>query len=793
MGIINWQMEPAAIVLPTRPQGPPIKFPKIRLYTNHYKLEMKSRDMQVCQYEVKIEPEIGLDARQLARAVDKSVKEKLTAKIGKYVWWGWMLFATRRVENIREETNVKGTPYTVILKPVRQAPISTLATTQENKAPVLQFINIVIKDCLRLQGYKEIGINAKYYHENKGFNSLEGYPLDVWQGFKTVADIYQGLKPKVLIDVSTRVLRSETVYTLIKGKTRPDAENLLLDKTIIATYGNYRTYHIDQILWNKKPSDLFPDGSETYVAYYKRKYNITIKDPNQPLLLDIRWKKQNQPDGQVAKVKFETHLIPELCYPTGITDEERADFRLMKELANYTKLSPSDRVATGEGFLRQLNPALQEWGLSLNADTLMEGHVLPGVSVKLANNNITPDGGNFMIRDVILEPIRFNKWVVIYTCGGKRDFETADDFYQTTVRAAKSFGINVAEPQWIEATNFTVQEVAKRIREAVVLKPQIILLLVNPKNRGTNKDALYRELKRITYKEAGIPSQFVNTEKLFDKKTGKTSLSVCSKIILQMNAKVGGSLWQIIRPQQLPPHTMLIGTDVFHKIGARKQSCVGFCATLDPNFTKYYSTIRMQNTGEEVMPTVGKLVEAALRAYLAKNKQLPSLIIFYRDGVADNQINSIIKVEIDSIKQGFARVEPTYNPQFAHVVITKKINDRFFELGGGRDGGKYRNPTSGTLVCSEIVSDNFDFFICAQNVTQGTATPTRYNVVYNSTTLSAETFYLLTFQQCFNYYNWTGAIRTPACTQYAHKLGFLIGQTFQDQPHINLENTLFYL
>ena len=36
-------------------------------------------------------------------------------------------------------------------------------------------------------------------------------------------------------------------------------------------------------------------------------------------------------------------LVPELCFMTGLTDAMRADFRIMKELGNYTRLTPPQR------------------------------------------------------------------------------------------------------------------------------------------------------------------------------------------------------------------------------------------------------------------------------------------------------------------------------------------------------------------------------------------------------------------------------------------------------------------
>ena len=58
---------------------------------------------------------------------------------------------------------------------------------------------------------------------------------------------------------------------------------------LVSSYNN-KTYRIDEIAWDKTPSDEF-DGRNgeklTYMKYYAEKYNRTIKDPKQPLLISI--------------------------------------------------------------------------------------------------------------------------------------------------------------------------------------------------------------------------------------------------------------------------------------------------------------------------------------------------------------------------------------------------------------------------------------------------------------------------------------------------------------------------
>ena len=60
----------------------------------------------------------------------------------------------------------------------------------------------------------------------------------------------------------------------------------------------------------------------SYKDYYKTRYNEDVSDLNQPLLIN----KDRKTGNEVA-------LIPELCQLTGLSDAMRADFRLMKDLA----------------------------------------------------------------------------------------------------------------------------------------------------------------------------------------------------------------------------------------------------------------------------------------------------------------------------------------------------------------------------------------------------------------------------------------------------------------------------
>lgn len=85
---------------------------------------------------------------------------------------------------------------------------------------------------------------------------------------------------------------------------------------IVLTYYNNNTYRIEDIDFNANPSCTFnmKNGQVvSYQQYYKTKYDITITDPTQPMLV-TRTKPKERNAGQGDLV----YLVPELCRATGM-------------------------------------------------------------------------------------------------------------------------------------------------------------------------------------------------------------------------------------------------------------------------------------------------------------------------------------------------------------------------------------------------------------------------------------------------------------------------------------------
>jgi len=70
---------------------------------------------------------------------------------------------------------------------------------------------------------------------------------------------------------------------------------------------------------------------------------------------------------------------------------------------------------------------------------------------------------------------------------------------------------------------------------------------------------------------------------------------------------------------------------------------------------------------------------AALRKYFDVNHALPERIFLFRDGVGDGQMDVVEKYEVPQLTECFHHFGLDYTPNFAVVVVQKRINTRIFK------------------------------------------------------------------------------------------------------------------
>lgn len=149
------------------------------------------------------------------------------------------------------------------------------------------------------------------------------------------------------------------------------------------------------------------------------------------------------------------NLVPELCTPTGYTDEMRRNFNLMKDVATHTRVGPSSRVQKLLQFNQRIHTTpgsiqcFNDYGLALNRDLVsIEARQLPMRIIQLGENKTTEprnaDWTNaFQGRHSMFRSERLERWTVIIPNSLKRD---ADEFLKCIIRVAEGMRFHVANP-----------------------------------------------------------------------------------------------------------------------------------------------------------------------------------------------------------------------------------------------------------------------------------------------------------------------------------------------------------
>lgn len=751
---------------------------EVNLVTNYFRLET-APDFHLYQYHVSFQPEV----------VSKGMRSKLVREqeqlIGKVkAFDGTVLFLPLRLPNDETEiTTQKPDAENVKVK------FSLTNVLPPSSYMCLHVYNIIFRRILNIIQMKQIGRN--YYNPNQSV-AIPQHKLEVWPGFVTSILNYES-SVLLMCDVSHKILRTNTVldemydiYNTTRGNFQDEVTKRLVGQIVLTRYNN-KTYKIDDIDFASSPQSTFEkaDGSQiSYVAYYKQHHSIDIHDMKQPMLVSMP-KKKDIRRGQNKPI----YLLPELCTLTGLTDEARADFRVMKDVAEYTRVGPGGRTKTLQELVNVINSnpnVTQEmggWGMRFASRLLeLKGHILKQEAVfmrgrQLNYDAIEADWTKGMRNNQLTSCVNIERWVMVFT---SRDAGVAEEFYQTLERVGPPLGIKVASPQVCQLQNDQTPSFLQALKEKSNPDTQLVLCIL-PSNRKDRYDAI----KKWCCIDNPVPSQVVLSKTLSKK---QSLMSVVTKVCIQLNCKLGGEAWTLEVPLK---NIMVVGIDSYHDSAKKGQSVGALVASMNGTLTKYYSRCVFQHTHQELLDGLKVCLQAAIRQYYEINKQPPSRIIIYRDGVGDGQLDTVVQHEVPQMFETFKTIGPEYKPQVGFVIVKKRLNTRFFKVNGGREPG---NPPPGTVVDTEVTRPEwYDFFLVSQSVRQGTVSPTHYNVVYDTTGLKVDHMQKLAYKLTHLYYNWPGTIRVPAPCQYAHKLAFLVGQSLHKDPHLALADKLFYL
>lgn len=761
------------------------------MITNYFRLK-RAPLWTLHEYHVEFQPQC--DSKAMMKAMLRKNKDKL----GAYIFDGMKMYNSRPLEPspfIFQQEMTEGT-FTVKIK--YHGPV------EPGDPTYMHFYNLILRTCLFGMGLEEMGRN---FYDHTAAICLNAHRLTLWPGFITSLRQHEN---DVLLCVETthKVLRLDnvlaTIRTIQQGARGGNAEEAikaqLLD-TIVMTAYNRKTYRIADIDFKTTPSCTFEtkarDGTISqisYVEYYQNRYNQTITDLKQPMLVAKPGKKDlHRGEDQLI------NLIPELCQLTGLTDQMRENFTLMKELSKYLHVGPQERVKEITHFMDRLSSkisdsqvplgeSLKNWGLEFERKlSPVKGRTLGSEKIVFASGEELADNKGDWTKafrnQKMLTTVNLERWVVIVP---QRDAPGVDNLTRTMSKVSAPLNMRIGNPLEVyKLADIKGTSYVKAINDLVAKHQDLQMLFVILPN---NKPEPYGAVKKRLAVDQGIPSQCFVSRNV----TSKGLMSIATKVVVQMNAKLGGEPWSIKIPLK---KLMVVGFDVYHGAKGSKGGSVGaMVATITPTLAKYFSTTSVFNGPDEFSKVLLSDFTKCLHTFAEERDQgLPERIVFYRDGVGDGQLGQVLTQELVQLQEALNQVYVHAGlplPKFTLIVVTKKINSRVML----DRGGKYDNPAPGTVVDDVItLPERYDFFLISCAARQGTVSPCCYNVMYDSQGLDPDKMQMLTYKMCHMYFNWSGTVAVPAPCQYAHKLAFITGMSYGGAANKRLSKYLHFL
>lgn len=288
----------------------------VKLTSNFFRLE-KQPSWSLYQYRIDFEPAIEIPGlRKRLIFLQKNV-------LGGYLYDGQnLIYLAHKLEvdplvveaKDRDENSFKIT-------------IKWVSVINMNTRESLMVLNIILRRSMEGLKLQLIGRN---FFDPKAMVNIPGANLQLWPGY--VTSIRQHEQDIMLCaEITNKVMRTETVFDIMMrvrnegGNFKEKFTEQVLGMTVLTDYNN-KTYRVDDIDFNQKPSDTFESKKEpnkriTFIDYYQNRYQVRIRDPNQPMLIS----KSKEKDLRGGKDQL-VALVPELCRATGLSEGMRKNF-----------------------------------------------------------------------------------------------------------------------------------------------------------------------------------------------------------------------------------------------------------------------------------------------------------------------------------------------------------------------------------------------------------------------------------------------------------------------------------
>ena len=793
------------IEYPKKPKRGEVFKKSLNIICNLKQINFKEalKGKHIMTYEISFIPELNNEKENyfLKKKILRTLKEDLTGIFENYFLIGNTIFVCTKKckDKITLETKVSDVEYQVIFKKISNE--FNCEKIENNSQGGIRKKKIFVENIIR----NIITANNHIIKFNDGafydYYDIETCPFKkkckIWNGYSTSVLITERGLLLQIIDKNI-MITGLTAYEKMKEisqkygndikneNSKKDIMAFFKGRTLITQYGNYRSYKIGDIDFDRTVENTTfnieeKDGTQNTISikdYYESKYKIVFKYDDQPLFIEENKNEKN------SKLKY---LIPELLYITGNDEldiKEKEDFFLMnkkmstpyeklkkltKGISYLTKEEKKRIVKNGENVeFPSPKDIKEQWGINFSENFLeLRGGILPLPQIKFFEKNfedIKLISGKFKIQKV-LTPMTFDeKNCLLLTF--KNLVDIAKNDCEQITKSAQAFGLQFSLPELhiIEHTkkNEIIPDLEK-INFNSGKKMAMIVLDQNTRN-------LYPTIKDYIYSQAGIASQCMLHDEQARPNINKFSMSYYSAVLNQMVVKAQGELFEIKFCDKLSKgKSMIIGIE-----SSRFKDKIKYhlSASYNENLNKFYNDGKSANIKENHIDTLLFLLKNALDHFSKNNKNtLPETVIIYREGMYNDLSNDkFVKNEIIEIEKFFkGNYRENYKPKLTVFNVNKRTNLKFFEK---LEKDSYKSVPIGTCIDDEVTTPElFEFYLQCMEYEKGVSIPVQYLCLFNNNEdLTMTDFEEITFNQSYYRWNSSGPTRIPVALANAEEM-----------------------
>ncbi|CAG8475082.1 5802_t:CDS:10 [Rhizophagus irregularis] len=626
---------------------------------------------------------------------------------------------------------------------------------------------------------------GRIFYTNQGSQLLDG-GMEVWQGY------FQSIRPKPrkmminidlhatafyergsLIQLVVRILGKSTVEDLwrIQERDRTKLEKCLknLKIFVVLRFSRHR-FRISKLTNTSASSTTFEvNGQQIDIAtYFFSTYGRRLQYPFLPCVV----------------VRNETYLPIEICNVVeGQRYMRKLNERQMADMIEFTCQPPQIRTNTINQGIEILNYRQNEYiyqfGFQISNDMVItQARVLPTPTLYYhpasKEDTFIPKDGLWNLKNKkVATGATLGSWACA-VFGSERDYPigTIQNFIRELVNTCQVAGMNIpnrnppiqhCNPQG--GIENSLKQVWVRAGNSAKSNPQLILCILP--NTGA---PLYAEIKRVCDTVIGVATQCIQGKHMFSAKK-----QYCANVCLKINVKLGG-MNSFIDPSQMPfitqRPTIIMGASVIHPAPGEqntgRSSIAAVTASVDAKAFRYFAAIRIQHGKQVVIDDLAEIIKELLKAFYQTCGRKPERILFYRDGISENQFLIVRENVIKAINAACKSLDEKYKPTITFVVVQKRHHTRFFPIDTRRDGDRTGNCPSGTVVDTTVVHPfEFDFYLLSHPSLQGISRPAHYHVLYDENGFNADSLQTLTYNLCYNFARCTRAVSIVPPVYYA--------------------------